>query len=75
MRKFLDQIPFSVVVIASLTLGLAPFTPMPHVVEKLMMLSRGALTQPMDWFDLFLHGGPWLILAAKLSISQRPRSD
>ncbi|MCB9665303.1 MAG: hypothetical protein H6732_14425 [Alphaproteobacteria bacterium] len=49
---------------ASLTLGLAPFTPQPHVVEKLRWLAEGgAGMRPLDVFDLVLHGSPWVWLA------------
>lgn len=59
-----DQLPWVVVVVLCATLGLAPFSP-PHVVEKLSMLARGALVRPLDWFDLLLHGFPWLLLLLK----------
>lgn len=49
--------------LASLTLGLAPFVPMPHVAEKLLWLVRGQSFRPIDAFDLVLHGAPWLWLA------------
>jgi hypothetical protein len=49
-----------------LTLGLAPFTPEPHLWEKLKMLLSGELGKPMDIFDLLLHGSPWLLLILKL---------
>jgi hypothetical protein len=48
--------------IACLTLGLAPFWPLPHVVEKLMWLVRGRPLRPVDGLDLVLHGSPWLWL-------------
>ncbi|MCA8900265.1 MAG: hypothetical protein KDA53_03360 [Hyphomonas sp.] len=67
MMEFLDQIPFSLAIIACLTLGLAPFTPEPHIWEKLKMLAGGTLTRPVDMFDLALHAAPWLLLAAKLA--------
>jgi hypothetical protein len=63
----MDQLlalPWSFVIIACLTLGLAPFSP-PHIVEKLQMLSRGELTKPIDQFDLVFHAIPWLLLGAK----------
>ncbi len=53
--------------LASLTIGLAPFAP-PHILGKLeWVMGGGAIhgEQPMtgeDWFDLFLHGTPWLLL-------------
>lgn len=48
--------------VASLTLGLAPFVPHPHVYKQLVALANGTLTTTMDIFDLFLHGAPWLAL-------------
>ena len=68
MENFLDRITWEVAIIASLTLGLAPFRP-PHLWEKLVMLSRGELRRPLDWFDLFLHGAPWVILILKIVYS------
>jgi hypothetical protein len=48
----------------SLTLGLAPFVPEPHLVEKLRWLAQGgAGMRPLDVFDLIMHGAPWLALA------------
>lgn len=64
--NILDQIPFVFVILACLTLGLAPFLPEPHLWEKLKMLSAGTLTKPIDIFDLFWHAWPWLLLLAKL---------
>lgn len=65
MGEFLDKLPWGVVIIVCLTLGLAPYRP-PHIVEKLQMLFQGRLVRPIDWFDLFLHGIPWVILILKL---------
>jgi hypothetical protein len=45
---------------------LAPFRPMPHVVEKLIMLKNGALIKPIDIFDLFYHLIPTFILGLKI---------
>ena len=65
MVKFLSEINWFIVIIACLTLGLAPFSP-PHIVEKLQMLMAGQLTKAIDWFDLFFHGIPWMLLVAKI---------
>lgn len=52
----------------SMTLGLAPFFPEPHVWGKIKWVMGGAVgMQPMDWFDLLLHGTPWLVLMAALA--------
>ena len=53
--KWLDQVPYLLLIIGSLTLGLAPFTPMPHLVEKMTMLLAGELVKPVDIFDLMMH--------------------
>ena len=63
---FLDQMPLTLLVLAALTLGLAPFVPEPHIWEKLKMLASGTLTRPLDIFDFLLHAAPFLLLAAKL---------
>lgn len=63
--RWLDRIPLGILVLISLTLGLAPFTPEPHVWEKLKMLGSGELNRPIDIFDLVLHGTPWVLLALK----------
>ncbi len=63
---FLDKISLPHAVLIAALLGLAPFTPEPHLVEKLRMLAAGTLTRPIDIFDLCLHAAPWALLAAKL---------
>jgi hypothetical protein len=65
--KFIDSIPWLLVIVACASLGLAPFSPEPHVWEKLKMLGAGNLTQPMDMFDLLIHGTPWVLLVLKLT--------
>lgn len=62
---WLDQIPWFLVVLLCLTLGLAPFAP-PHLWEKLQMLFAGELVRPVDWFDLLFHAAPWLLLILKV---------
>lgn len=53
----------SMYIVMALTLGLAPFYPEPHIWGKLKWLAGGAVgMQPMDWFDLLLHGFPWILL-------------
>ena len=64
--KWLDKIPLVTLLIIALVLGLAPFTPEPHLWEKLKMLAAGELVRPIDIFDLFLHGTPAVLLVLKL---------
>ena len=47
----------------ALTLGLAPFVPSPHIVGKLKWVMGGAHGMTaIDYFDLVLHGAPWVFL-------------
>jgi hypothetical protein len=52
--------------IACLTLGLAPYWPRPHIVEKIFWLATGKGLRPIDIFDLILHASPWVWLASVL---------
>lgn len=65
MLSWLDRLPLGLVLLACLTLGLAPFAP-PHLWEKLLMLRRLELSRPIDWLDLLLHGAPWMVLVLSL---------
>ena len=66
MMAWLDHIPLLILILLCATLGLAPFAPEPHIVEKLRMLFQGALTKPIDIFDFVMHGTPWVLLILKL---------
>jgi len=68
MMEYIAKIPWSLLVLACLTLGLAPFAP-PHIWEKLQMLAKGQLVRPLDWFDLILHGTPWVLLILKTVVT------
>jgi len=60
--------------IASLTLGLAPFNP-PHILGKLQWLLGGNAFAPeegmqlRDWFDVLLHGFPWVLLLISILLN------
>ncbi|MEZ4776502.1 MAG: hypothetical protein R3D00_25225 [Bacteroidia bacterium] len=58
----------------SLTLGLAPFFPEPHIWGKIKWIAGGAVGMaPMDWFDTLLHGLPWvgLIVAVAMNATRK----
>ena len=73
MVAWLSGLPWALVIIACLTLGLSPFVPEPHVWEKLRMLVHGKLVKPIDWFDLVMHGAPWVVLVAKSVVTAMVR--
>ncbi len=73
MQQFIawvDSLSWGMLILVCLTLGLAPFMP-PHIVEKIQMLLKGKLVRPVDWFDLVLHGAPWMILLIKAVVTVR----
>ena len=69
MRNLFDRISLPLLIVLCLSLGLAPFSPEPHLLEKLRMLATGDLTKLVDIFDLLLHGTPWLLLGIKLILA------
>ena len=69
--RWLDNIPYMMLVPLAIFLALAPFAPEPHLWEKLKMLFSGTLLRPIDIFDLFLHGTPLLVLLLKVSLDVR----
>ena len=50
-------------ILAVLTLGLAPYYPEPHFFGKIRwLLGGGTGMQAADYFDLLMHGAPWVFL-------------
>jgi hypothetical protein len=76
MFSWLDNMPYTLLIFIAIFMLLAPFRPMPHVVEKLIMLKNGTLSRPIDMFDLVFHLVPTVLLIAKIvrdvSRSARP---
>jgi len=60
---------WKIVFILCLTLGLAPYFPEPHILGKIKWIMGGATgMKPMDWFDVLLHGFPFVLLIRLLVI-------
>jgi hypothetical protein len=70
VAQLLDKIPYIVLIPFALFMLLAPFSPMPHVLEKLIMLKEGRLTRPIDIFDLFFHLAPLALLVIKALVKR-----
>ncbi len=68
LRKFLQDLPWPLLIVGAVLLGLAPFVPEPHLVEKLRMLGNGTLHKPIDIFDLFYHGLPCILIVLKFAL-------
>lgn len=74
MTRFFGQIPWAILLPVALLLGLAPFRPEPHLLEKVKMLYVGQLTRPVDIFDLVMHGTPLLFVLGKLLSGAKAQS-
>ena len=72
MTNMIRKLPWGVLIVGSLTLGLAPFTPQPHLFEKIQMLLNGNLSSSIDIFDLLMHGIFPLLLIVKAAVSLKP---
>jgi hypothetical protein len=67
MKKLLDD--WYLIGFMCLSIGLAPFSPEPHIWGKIKWVMGGAIgMQPMDWGDLLLHGFPYLLLVRLIVI-------
>ena len=69
-----DLLDYRFLIPLVLLLGLAPFYPQPHIVEKLRMLQAGTLKRPIDIFDLVWHAWPFVLLAYRISRDIRLRA-
>ena len=66
LLAWLDRISLWTIALPALLLALLPFSPEPHLWQKLKMLAAGSLERPIDIFDLFLHSALLIPLALKL---------
>ena len=54
---------WSFVIVACLTIGLAPYFPEPHIWGKIKWIAGGAVGMGLvDWGDFIMHGAPWVLL-------------
>ena len=75
MDRFLKKIPYWTLIIFSLIMLLAPLKPIPHVLEKILMLKNGTLHRPIDIFDLSFHCAPLILLAIKFIRERRDQKN
>lgn len=64
---WMDKLPFLPTIIIVGMLAIAPYSPEPHVWEKLKMLFSGTLVRPVDIFDLVLHGSAAILLVLRVA--------
>ena len=66
MWALLDRISYPLLSLLAVFMLLAPLRPMPHVLEKLILLKNRAVNRLVDIFDLFYHLLPTILLALKI---------
>lgn len=74
MKFLLDwaaRLPLMPLAIGAILLAGAPFVPQPHLVEKARWLIDGTPLKPIDWFDIFWHSWPVLLIALKFAAMAR----
>ena len=62
---WLDRIPYAGIILIAIVMMIVPLGAS-HFVEKWTMLFRGTLRRPLDWFDLFIHSAPLVLLLLKV---------
>ncbi len=65
--RWIRALPLLPLALIAVLLALAPFSPEPHLWEKLKMLAAGDLRRPLDVFDLLFHGAPLALLVIRLA--------
>ena len=67
MNSFYNN--WKLIIIGCLTLGMAPFFPEPHIWGKVKWVAGGATGMSFkDWFDILLHGLPFILLIRIASV-------
>lgn len=68
MKKIIND--WRIIILLCCTLGLAPYFPEPHFWGKLKWIAGGAIGMTLaDYFDLLLHGFPFILLLRLLFIN------
>ena len=71
ISELVAKLPWSMIILFCLTLGLASFFPIPPHVGKITNISSGTLVRPIDWFDLIMHAAPWILLLIKIVLTMK----
>jgi len=72
--RWMDRIPYPLLIVAAIFMLGAPFVPEPHLVEKARMLAEGRLTRPLDIFDVLWHLAPTVLLGLKLALGKQEKA-
>ena len=71
ISELVAKLPWSMIILFCLTLGLAPFFPIPHMWEKLKMFSSGTLVRQNRLVRFIMHAAPWILLLIKIVLTMK----
>ncbi|MCK4940287.1 MAG: hypothetical protein KAR80_08285 [Rhodospirillaceae bacterium] len=66
LASFIDNLPTLPTLAIGIWMGLAPFAPEPHLVQKFLMAINGDAFKLIDVFDVFMHGGLGALAGLKI---------
>jgi len=69
--KWLEEIPFVILIAAAILMAALPIEPQPHLLEKMQMFKAGRLTDVVDILDVLWHLFPTLLLLYKIVLFKR----
>lgn len=72
--RWLNKIPYPLLIAVAIFMLGAPFVPEPHLTEKARMLAEGRLTRPLDVFDVFWHLAPAVLLGLKWAFGKQEKA-
>lgn len=74
MKQIIND--WKLILVLCLLLGLAPFTPEPHLWGKIKWIAGGANgMQLIDWFDVLFHGFPFVLLIRLVYVKILPPAE
>jgi hypothetical protein len=71
MSGIIEKISYPHLILLAIMLGLAPFFPIPHTIEKIQMLINGELKKMIDIFDLIFHTSPIFLIIIKYIVNKK----
>lgn len=71
MSGIIEKISYPQLILLAIMLGLAPFFPIPHTIEKIQMLINGELKKMIDIFDLIFHTSPIFLIIIKYIVNKK----
>jgi hypothetical protein len=75
MRRLLDSLPWSSLLLFAVVLAILPLQPEPHLVQKARWLIEGRPFALIDIFDVVMHLSGIILVVLKLTVGTRPTGE